>query len=290
MDMNNHHCGLSSRRPVLVGPISRFCNALQVVSLVCVVVVCAGCTGKSGYPVVGEFVDVIQTPSPTQAALNAFNVYDPDVRREAVAQLASAPYGGEEAYVKVYRLMLTDSASTVRAAAVKALGQHGSPEDVPRLVKALEDDQAFVRWSAAASLQRLHGDQAVRPLVEAASADEPDTDVRRAAAKALGQYRQPLVYDALVGALNDRDYTVVQAAHGSLVTLTGQDTLPPDSRDWSAWGRDNRGKLFAHSDGYHYNAYREPPGFFRRNVFFWRDYSTPATQSPKGLEVVQREG
>lgn len=250
----------------------------------------SGCTGKSGIPVVGEIVDATQAKSPAQAAADAFNTYDADTRRSAIARLASASFGGEEPYLKTYRLLLTDEDPTVRAAAVQALGRHGTPQDVGALARVLrQDKQPLPRWTAAAALQKLHGPEAVPALIQAVKSNEDEPDVRRAAAKALGQYRQALVFDTLVGALNDRDFTVAQAAHDSLVTLTGQNQLPMDSRDWLTWSQSNRGQLFAGAQRYLYSPYSEPPGFFRRNLLFWQSDSPPEGQSPRGLDVASRD-
>ena len=97
---------------------------------------------------------------------------------------------------EAYRLLMDDPDATVRAACIKALGAHGTVDDALLIIPRLKDEAAFVRWQAAKSLQRIHHEQAVGPLLDAMKSDE-DVDVRMAAADALGQYPRPAVFDAL---------------------------------------------------------------------------------------------
>ncbi|MEM6552443.1 MAG: HEAT repeat domain-containing protein [Planctomycetota bacterium] len=243
-----------------------------------------GCTGRSGYPLVGQIVDVVVTPSPREAVLNAYNTFDPDLRRESIDLLSAAPFGGEEQYLKTYRLIIDDPDPLVTAACLRALGRHGDTRDGPAIIRRLEDESSMVRWAAAEALQRIHLPRtAVQPLITAVNEDE-STDVRRAAAVALGQYEQPVVFDTLVGVLNDADFTVSQAAHQSLVFLTGQAALPVDSRPWLAWAADNRGRLFAGGEAYVYRDYPDLPTFFDW-FLFWRGEAPPVLGTPVGLEV-----
>lgn len=221
-------------------------------------------------------------PTPGEAARDAFNVYDADARRRSLAQLSAASFGGEETYLKLYRLLLDDPDPTVQAAAAKALGEHGTPADAALIIPLLSDDAAVVRWEAAKALQRVHNPAAIEPLMKAANADE-DADVRMAAAKALGQYPQHAVFDVLVGALSDRDFGVVASAHESLVTLTGQE-LPSDSAAWLNWSRENRNRLFANQRQYTYQPYSEPPGFVDK-MKFWKGDHQAKPQTPTGLST-----
>lgn len=254
--------------------------------LVVLLVVCtAGCTGRSGVPVVGEFVDIINTPGPRQTVRDAFNVYDADMRRAAIDRLSAAPFGGDGPYLETYRLIVTDQDPTVVAACLRALGRHGGPEDAAVIARRLQHESSLVRWTAAGALQKVHNPEAaVGPLVRVLSGNEPEADVRAAAARALGQYALPLVFDTLVGALNDRDYSVAEAAHRSLVTLTGREELPVDSRDWIAWAKEHRGRLFAGGTAYTYEPYPTPPSFFD-DLQFWKEAVTPEPRRPRGIGV-----
>lgn len=116
-------------------------------------------------PIAGQFLP----PSPGQLARDAFNVYDPDKRRNSIALLSTASFGGEEPYLRMYRLILDDPDASVRAACIRALGLHGHREDVLRIVPYLEDATGFVRWESALALQKLHHPEAVGPLIKALS-------------------------------------------------------------------------------------------------------------------------
>jgi len=263
--------------------------ARTAISTVFIFAACAGgCATTSGdeseHPLSFIF-DAIETTTPSEAARDAFNVYDADVRRKSVMKLASSDFGGEAPYVRMYRLLLDDPDPTVRAACIRALGMHGEVEDLDRIITHLEDRAAGVRWEAAKALQKIHGDQAIRPLIRRLDPDvEDDPDVRLAAADALGQYAQPAVFDALVGALNDQSFSVAAAARRSLVTLTGQDQLGTVARDWLAWADEHRDALFAERRTYTWTPYQEPPGLLDR-AQFWREAEKAEPRTPVGVEA-----
>ena len=227
----------------------------------------AGCAGD-GSPL-SVILDPAKTASPSQVARDAFNVYDADVRRDSVALLSSAPFGGEGPYLRLYRLLFDDPDATVRAACVQALGMHGAEQDLRLLIGALERDRsAVVRWEAAKALQKIHAEDAIVPLVQALRHDQ-DNDVRIAAAYALGQYPEPRVFNALVGALDDTDFGVVQTSQHSLATLTGQD-FAPDGRRWLTWADEHRKDLFTGQRPYVWWPYEKPRGFWDK-ARFWEE-------------------
>ncbi|MEX1015968.1 MAG: HEAT repeat domain-containing protein [Phycisphaeraceae bacterium] len=253
-----------------------------------------GCQSSPGRPVddASWFADLLPqfatAPSPSEAARDAFNVYSPDRRREAVDYLATAPFGGEPVYVRMYRLLIDDPDASVRASCAKALGLHGTAEDATAIIPLLRDDAAFVRWEAAKALQRLHNPDAAQPLATLLQDDE-DADVRMEAATALGQYPSSAVFQTLVGALHDTDYGVARAARQSLRTLTGQDH-GPEAGDWLAWADEQRSSeaMFAGRQTYTYQPWSPPAGVLRR-MQFWRDADPDAEpQTPAGLEQPER--
>jgi HEAT repeat protein len=262
----------------------------------------SGCeTGDAFQGVVERFDPV----SPQEAALMAFDPHDADNRRRAIALFSQAEYGGEEVYVDgVYRLHLTDEDATVVAAALAALGRHGSPGDGAAIARLLTHDEPIVRWEAARALQRIHHPPAASALVRATRYPrvetltpaqiaqrisqgqvqpdgEEDPDVRQAAALALGQYRQPMVVDALIAALQDPSYSVVHAAMQSLQTLTGQ-SLGDDPVTWQAWVAQNPRQLFADGGRYTYQPWVKPPGLLNR-LAFWQDEVPTPEATPRGL-------
>jgi HEAT repeat protein len=240
----------------------------------------SGQRASRGMDPVAAIVEMLRGDSAAQLARDALNTYDADRRREAVVRLANADYGGDEPFVRLYRLLLDDPDPTVRAAAVMALGEHAPPGDALMIAAMLEDDSAYVRWEAAKALQKIHH-PGVAPELSTALNNDEDADVRMAAAEALGQYADAAVFQTLVSALSDRNRGVVRAANESLRTLTGQD-LDADAAQWLALSRERGPRLFADQRPYRYRMYAAPPGWMGR-VLLRQDHQ-PAEQSPRGLE------
>lgn len=248
----------------------------------------SGCaTGaQSDNPVVALF-NSMAPPSPSQAAKDMVNPFDPDRRRTGVAWLSSAPFGGEEIYLQAYRLLLRDEDATVRAAAARAVGLHGKVDDAELVAQLLEDGVDTTRWEAAKALQKIHNPNVVDAIIKhSRAAQEENADVRTACAQALGQYPQIRVFDALVGALADSDYSVVSAARDSLETLTGYD-LGNDGSLWLIWQKKNADALFARQQPYTWQPFEKPPSTFDK-VQFWKDRKPVEPQKPTGLESAHR--
>lgn len=227
-----------------------------------------------------DFVQSLMPPSPSQVAREAFNVYDADLRRRSVSLLSSSHFGHEEPYLRMYRLLIDDQDPTVRAACAHALGLHGTTDDAPVLIALLRDDTGFVRWEAAKALQKIHHADAAVPLMNVLAHDL-DTDVRIAAAQALGQYPTRPVFNALVGALTDHNFAVVQSAAESLSLLTGQD-LGTDGGPWLDFSYAHSADLFTDRRQYTYMPYQEPPGKLDK-IKFWDKPEPVLPQTPVGL-------
>lgn len=241
-----------------------------------------GCdsSGGMGSPtdfISNAFSDLIP-PDPGETAREAFNISDADKRRRAVNLLSNAPWGGEDAYVRTYRLLVDDPDPTVRAACLRALGKHGDPSDTAAIIPNLKARAGFVRWEAASALQRLHHENAVEPLIVAMREDR-EPKVRAATANALGQYPEERVFQALVGALADDDYTVVMETVTALETLTGKD-FGEDGADWLDWAEDNDA-MFADRKPYFYPQYIKPPGLLTK-MQVWKDPKTVTPTQPRG--------
>jgi HEAT repeat protein len=245
-----------------------------------------GCTGNAKRDL-KQAMDPLFPPTPTEAAQMSVNIYDADQRRQGVTLLSAAKFGGEAPYLKLYRLLVNDEDASVRAACVKALGEHGTPQDVKLLIPRLNDTASFVRWEAAKALQKIHNPEAIPALIEAAGRDT-DPDVRQASAQALGQYAEPRVFDTLVSALNDADFAVVEAAQGSLKTLTGYD-FGTDGALWLIWRDKHRTDLFAKQQEYTYQPFVKPRGFTDK-AQFWKKYERPEPRTPEGIEAAATQG
>ncbi len=259
-----------------LGPVS----LLTAAAVCCLAGLMTGCSSSSSGDFFADLIGPLIPPKPSQVARQAFNVYDADVRRRAVAQLSSSYFGHEEPYVRMYRLLIDDQDPTVRAACAHALGLHGTTQDAATLVRLLKDETGFVRWEAAKGLQKIHHADAVGPLMQV-MADDEDADVRLAAAAALGQYPTRPVFNALVGALSDHNFGVVQTAVVSLSLLTGQD-LGTDGGPWLDFASRHRSNLFDASRQYTYMPYQKPPGKLSK-MKFWDKPEVVRPQTPVGL-------
>ncbi|MEM9790036.1 MAG: HEAT repeat domain-containing protein [Planctomycetota bacterium] len=246
-----------------------------------------GCRGGGSDNVFGDLLEPLIPPTPGEAARDAFNVFDADKRRRAVALINASPFGGEDPYLRMYRLLLDDRDATVRAAVAAALGDHGTPEDADRLIPLLRDRDGFVRWQAARALQKLHNPDAIEPLIAVVTEDD-DADARAAAAYALGQFDDPDAFDALVSALLDLDFGVVTNARDALTMMTGTDA-GDDPADWLAWAEGRRGELFVDRLPYGYRPYVPAPAFGSR-LAFWRKPAVVELREPVGLTSAEAGG
>lgn len=227
--------------------------------------------------------------TPSRVARDAFNTYDPDLRRDSILRLAGAAFGGDEAYLKLYRHALEDADPTVRAVAAHALAIHGTVADAELLAGKLSDDAPQVRWEAARGLQMIHNPAAARGLVRTAQEDE-DVDVRMAATDALGQYAQASVVDALIRVLDDSDFAVARTARTSLETLTGQE-LGASAGDWLKWSREHAREMFKGQKVYTYQPYVRPTSWMDRTLL-WRNFTkeNAGPRRPRGLEGTEGAG
>jgi HEAT repeat protein len=81
-----------------------------------------------------------------------------------------------------------------RAAAIRALGLiSGNPRAISMATKALKDDKAEVRTSAALALGEMRANSSI-PALKAAL-DDPEPSVALAAGQALSQLKDPAAYD-----------------------------------------------------------------------------------------------
>lgn len=293
-------------------------GAAVVLLFGCVLTGCQGLGGNSnGGSILTQVLDPFKAEDPSTLARDMFDPVDADKRRHAVSQFSAASFGGEQTYLRTYRLLLggeatenkpkivgqPDHDATVRAAAVKALGLHGTVDDVVLILPRLNDEVSFVRWEAAKALAKIHNPIAIRPLLRKLHEYKPlsgqladaaktgrrgdhDPDVRRACARALGQYASPGVFDGLVGALDDRNYRVAFAARQSLITLTNYD-LGHEPGDWLLWAKKNRDTLFKHQQDYTWQPYRKPRGLIDK-AQFWKEDNPVPSRVPTGKKISAR--
>lgn len=233
--------------------------------------------------------------TPSQAAEYALDQNDADKRREGVTLLVNADFGGEPAYVDMYREYVRfDPDPLVRVAAIAGLARYGEPADAIYIAPHLADKDMQVRWEAAKGLQRLHNDEVVSDLVAVVANEEEDGDVRSAAAIALGQYPQDTVFQVLVAALGARELSVNMAAQHSLNILTGQD-FGLDARNWLTWYNQavRTDTAFAHGLEYFYPTYSRDLSWLEELAFWnkptFEPPGQPAGLTPKGQRTTYQD-
>jgi HEAT repeat protein len=126
------------------------------------------------------------------ALLQALDDSDSDVREEvadALSQIGAVCVPGLLAQTS-HRDQHT------RIAAIRALGQIGDPLAITTLVRALDDESAWVRAAAAEALGALVAVDAVKPLI--ARLSDPDRAVQQSARIALQRIGTDEALDALL--------------------------------------------------------------------------------------------
>jgi HEAT repeat protein len=117
---------------------------------------------------------------------------------------------------------LKDKDLEVRGAAAVSLGDHPDAAALAPLAASLSDKSAFVRAQAARALG-VNGSaatQAVSALIRLLASD-PDVEVKRQAATAVGSIGDRSALPALERASDDRDTYLAQAARDSITMING---------------------------------------------------------------------
>jgi hypothetical protein len=216
---------------------------------------------------ISAFTESFSPPTPAEAAAWAVDTNDAENQRRGIALLASAPWGGAEPYVNLYRLYIDENTDPlVKAFAIRALGRHGDAPDAPLVAKQLASTYRIVRYEAAKALQRLH-DPAVANDIWLRLVDQnEEADVRTELAIALGQYPSDAVFQALVNALDHRELAVNWAALDSLQTLTGND-FGLNQAAWLRW-KDSTQVAFLDEERFLYPTFRRHK-WWLDYVLFW---------------------
>jgi hypothetical protein len=123
-----------------------------------------------------------------------------------------------------------ESDSLYRIEIVRALGASSSPAAEGGLRKAMQDPDNDVRIAACAAWRKQGGEAAAKVLSEAVVGDT-DRNVRIAAAKALGELKDPSAMRSLGIALEQGDPAMQYACVESLKNISGRDY----GNDLSAW-------------------------------------------------------
>ena len=234
-----------------------------------------------------EFVESFDPPTPFQAAVWASDFNTPGLQRRGVVLLSNATFGGVDANVRLYRVLVEEDADPlVRAAAIQALGRWGEPTDAPRIAARLDSENDQVRLEAAKALQRLHNNDVVAPLWRQLVDEEENETVRTELAIALGQYPSDAVFQALIRALDDRSLALNLAAVDSLRLLTSQD-FGLNTLEWMAW-YDTTKTPFNDGMTFTYPTFSRKISLFEK-IMFWAPVHFESPAVPRGLESGERD-
>ncbi len=227
----------------------------------------------------------ISPPTPAEAATWAVDPTNPSLQREGLALLAGASFGGNEEYLKLYRVYVEESIDPlVKSAAITALSHHGTAEDAFIIAKQLDSPNVQVRLASAKGLQRIYQPRVEQVIWSKLTvAQEDDSTIRVELALALGMYRSDAAFQALIAALDQPELGVNRAAEWSLWIMTGQ-SHGLDRRAWLTWYDATPVKArFTPSTDYLFLTYQRPFGFLARiNPFGSTVWEQPAL--PIGLE------
>jgi hypothetical protein len=223
------------------------------------------------------FGESFAPPSPQQAAAWAVDTTDSENMRRGISLLSNSVFGGTEAYVKLYRFYVQEERDPlVQAAAIEALGRHGTPDDATLIAQRLDSSFFQVRLAAAAALQRLHNERVAEAMWRRLVAEQEESDVRVELAIGLGQYPRDDVFQALATALDQSELAVNLASLDSLRLLTNQD-FGLNRRMWLSWYASTPApSRFAADLTYLYPTYQRDLGFWDYLVF----WDIPTFESP----------
>jgi HEAT repeat protein len=157
----------------------------------------------------------IQDPASAPALQRAVNASSPRVRLAAVWALGQFE---DASYAKDVLPFLRDADAIMRATAAEALGQMKSPRVGAALVGALTDRSDAVRLAAVSALSDMEERSAVGPL-EALLINDPNPEVRRDCANALGNLSLARSLEPLARALGDQDVEVQRQAANAIGNL-----------------------------------------------------------------------
>lgn len=171
-------------------------------------------------------IALIAAPTGEAALIQA--VKDKDADAEARLQ-AAAGLGkiGSPAAVEMLITSLNDPDLKMRSAAVAALAHAGrpslngptQPQALEALIAALSNSNENIRTGAANALTRVAAPEADSALIAALKNDNNESDLRGAAAAALGFPHNKAAVPALIEALSDRDGDVRDVAQSALVQI-----------------------------------------------------------------------
>jgi HEAT repeat protein len=197
--------------------MKKFDRYLIVMVTICLSILSTSCKDRDDYIVditgkepsnkvrAAQALSKYDDPFTVKALLIALNDSDKEVRAEAVTSLATifqrnqGKDPSQEALEPLSKLVRYDADNKVRFAAVDALGALADERAVDELIKIVDfrvTDIRILRAEGAKLLGQKKIKRAESALI-GALLEDPDTDVRRAAAWALGEAGGPEAVKAL---------------------------------------------------------------------------------------------
>lgn len=149
---------------------------------------------------------------------------DAEARLQAAAGLGKI---GSASAIETLIVSLNDPDLKMRSAAVAALAHAGrpalngptQPQALQALIAALSNSNENIRTGAANALTRVAAPEADTALIATLKNENNDSDLRGAAATALGFPHNKAAVPALIAALSDRDGDVRDVAQDALVEI-----------------------------------------------------------------------
>jgi HEAT repeats len=157
------------------------------------------------------------------------NDKDEGVRRAALDRLArSTPNPAQhDEVIKALEPLLGDALPTLRAAAAKALAVWANEDDVPALIRAVDDKDPGVRRQAVVAFGRIDDERAVGPVARHLA--DPDVAVHNDAVRTLKQIGS-IAEGEVVKYLGAVDVRVRERACQVLQTIGTKDSIPALTR------------------------------------------------------------
>ncbi len=139
-----------------------------------------------------------------------------------------SPEKQESASTQLLAQLQTDPDPIIRCEIVRALGRFPTTSAVKGLKIACEDGDSLVRIAVCDAWAQRKGSDAIEELGHLVSMDS-DIDVRLAAARALGQFKDQQAVTVLASALEDRDPAIRHRTIASMKRISGRNYKDIDS-------------------------------------------------------------
>ncbi|MBZ0281043.1 MAG: HEAT repeat domain-containing protein [Anaerolineae bacterium] len=122
------------------------------------------------------------------------------------------------------KVLATSKSAVLRGHVTLMLSEYGNHEAVPELLKALGDENVFVRAGAIVALRKLGDERSIPALIEVAN--DSKVEIRRLAIEGLERLKGEPVVDTLIKALKDSEAKIRASAIRALGEIGYQPGVP----------------------------------------------------------------